>query len=257
MIGGAIVMLVTAAAFQVSERSVEPGPGLGRQAGNPSQVTAYAKAETRRAHVLFGECVVKRYPKRAAEYLLQPYVNLADRNRQLDRMDLGDCLTNVVDGFSDIAMTLPGDTLRYAQAPPLVRASFGFAPVRDFKGVPPLRHAVYNEADFNLDNPASAKARKEFEEAKALQRGATFLSRFGECVVRTDPANSFALTMAVPESVEDKARMAALVPVLASCLGPGQQLAFERSLLRGTIANNYFRLATAARTVRATPGATR
>ena len=229
-------------------------PDVGRVAGDPLAYKAYDKDEARRVHYEFGECVVKRRPKQAEAYVLSPILKGEAREKLSAKMELGDCLSDVVgENFADVMMQFPGDTLSYSLAEPLVRRSYGIAPITDFKGVSPLGHRTFEEKDF-AKLVKSAKS-KVVEDAKAAARGAIFLSRFGECVVRTDPANSFALVMAEPGSIEDKSRMGALTGTLGACVPQGHTLSFDRMLIRGTIAVNYFRLAAAARSAKASTGA--
>ena len=77
-------------------------------------------------------------------------------------------------------------------------------------------------------------------------QGFSYLSRYGECVVRADPAGSRALLAAKPETPEEASRFAALRLALATCLPEGHTLEFGKLALRGTIAVNYYRLAKAA-----------
>ena len=252
----ALAILLGASSLAPTERVGKPLPQVDRMAGNPSPLNKYSKADTQKVHELFGECVVKRHPKQAEAFLLQPDFDDESLGKALAKMDLGDCLVDVsMDGFYDLKMKLPGDLLRYALAGPLVRRAFGLVPISEFKSVPPLKHQTYDEAEYS--KLAKSETAEEIEKLKMTRRGAIFLSAFGECVVRTDPVNSFGLVVSESGGVEDKTRMAALLPTLGACLPAGKQLSFERFQIRGTIANNYFRLASAARAIGATPGATR
>jgi len=232
------------------ERVGRPMPHIGRMAGNPMPLRKYTDADAHKAHQLFGECVIKRWPKQAEAYILHPEIDAKERTGLLRKMDLGECLIDIVNvGYADLQMTFPGDTLRYSLAEPLVRRDYGQAPIADFKAVPALKHRAYNEAE--VATWAKEMKPDELEKAKLSTRGAIFLSGFGECVVRTDPLNSFALIMGQPGSAEDKAAMTALSGTLASCLPTGHTLSFDRMQVRGTIANNYFRLANALDAARA------
>ena len=84
---------------------------------------------------------------------------------------------------------------------------------------------------------------------------ATYLSRFGECVVRVDPAASKALLMTDRGSADERAAFGGLSTALGTCLAEGKTLNFNKASLRGSIAVNYYRLAAAARNLSETTAA--
>ena len=72
-----------------------------------------------------------------------------------------------------------------------------------------------------------------------------FMSAFGECVVRTDPSGSHALLMTQVVSPEETAALKAVVPAFSSCVPAQRTLSFDKTVIRGAVALNYYRLAKA------------
>jgi hypothetical protein len=99
---------------------------------------------------------------------------------------------------------------------------------------------------------ASKRAKAKYEEAlKNFDEAQSFwlLGKYGECVVRTDPAAAKALLQTRVETAGEVIAFDGLRPALAECLPEGKTLAFGKLVLRGTIAVNYYRLAHAARAI--------
>jgi len=101
---------------------------------------------------------------------------------------------------------------------------------------------VFEHAIFPSLADDYAAALKGYEEAKAFN----FISRYGECVVRVNPAAVRALLLSRPETDEERTRFTALSTAFGTCLPEGQTLSFGKLPLRGTLAVNYYRLAMAA-----------
>lgn len=70
---------------------------------------------------------------------------------------------------------------------------------------------------------------------------------FGECVVRTDPANAHKMLVADAGSLQESAAIQALRPALAHCIDQGGDLSLAVKDLRNSLALNYYRLARAPR----------
>ncbi|MDQ3246750.1 MAG: hypothetical protein M3Q52_07665 [Pseudomonadota bacterium] len=160
----------------------------------------------------------------------------------------GDCLLQAVDSSSHVMMTLPGHTMRYALADALVGLELKADVRTSFAAVPPLRHGTIAEAD--IRPPAGKRLSRDelrtWEKSLAGLRGAIFMSALGECVVRTDPAASHALLMTEVESADERTWFKTLSPALAGCTKAGETIALNPTVVRGTIAMNYYRLAKAA-----------
>lgn len=211
----------------------------------------YSTKETRAIVHAYAKCVVRRHPAKASEALLQDADNSTIRRRYPMLID-GGCLGREAGGR--IKASFGGDLYRYALADALVGRELAAAPVPALDSVPILAR----QAAQDRPQPPAANARKserrDYEFAvKRHDRAVAdaFLGRYGECIVRVDPAGAKALLLTVPDSPEETGGFGRLKPALATCLAEGATLQFGRVSLRGTIALNYYRLAHAAGTMAA------
>jgi hypothetical protein len=149
--------------------------------------------------------------------------------------------------------------MRYALADALVRREFAAGSVPSLKDAAALHHPEYDEAEHAPRQGKKLRPTelKEMEDHRAQHMAATFLGKFGECVVRADTARSYSLLMSKATSSEEKAAFNSLMSNFSSCFPAGQKLAFGRSTLRGTIALNFYRMAHGPRVVAAPAGAAR
>jgi len=212
----------------------------------------YSEKDAARVFYDFATCAAKSHPKaaRAAVLSLIPNDELMKRYPGLVNPD---CL-----GEQSISLTLPGDILRYGLADWLVRTDYPTAFPPDLGQVPPLEHVEVLEADYmpkpgKKPKPAELERLNKRKEAALAYRA---LSIYGECVVRWDVADSHALILSKAGSPEQKAAFDALRPALAECLPVGSTIAFKPLTLRGTIALNFYRLASAPRTTKPGSSAT-
>jgi hypothetical protein len=207
----------------------------------------FSTKETRALMHAYAKCVVDRQAKKASEALLENADNgtILRKYRQLIS---GDCLARQTKQSSE--MKFGGDLYRYALADALVARELAGAPSPDLAAVPRLEHRDPGEAPSEKTKSGKRLAKEKYQEAlKDYQQSASFsyISRYGECVVRVAPAGAKALLLTVPDSAEENARFRELGTALSTCLPPGETLRFGRVVLRGTIAINYYRLAHAAR----------
>lgn len=216
----------------------------------PSMAAAedeFSTAETRALMHAYARCVVKAQPARASEAILRN----ADNSmilREYRRLIVPECLGRQVRQTTE--MRFGGDLYRYALADALVGRELATQPVPDFEKVPRLVHREPGAAPTPIAPNGKRLSKRKYEAAlKSYHEdvGYSFLSKYGECVVRVDPANSKALLLATPDSAPEAAVFKTLQPALATCLAEGQTLKFGKVALRGTIAINFYRLAHAAR----------
>ena len=184
--------------------------------------------EVRQVAARFGDCVVKRDGYHAKKIVLAAAMDDVSR-RWLD--SVSSCLLQAGSG----TMRFPATMFQYALADSLIRHEFAHASPIDPSGVPPIDHG-------SSTLPAKATA-KEREKAAAFD----YAGKLGECVVRSAPAESKALIMSGVTSTDERKSFDAMLPTVAQCMTPGLQLTFSKSLLRGTIALTYYRLAYALR----------
>jgi hypothetical protein len=204
----------------------------------------FSSKETRLLVDDYGRCVVRKEDKLAAEAILRNVDNktlMRDYPRLID----GKCVPTPPG--STVKVQFHGDQFRYAIADALVSAELGALPPPDLASVPPLDHrtptppARLDKKGKPLSERKYAEAVEDYEQAQAF----SYLSSYGECVVRADPRGSLALLLTRPESEAETAAFAALANAFGSCLEEGHTLAFGKVALRGTIAVNYYRLARA------------
>ena len=217
----------------------------------------YSTAETRALMHSYARCVVDKRPAKAAEAILRNADN-STILREYRSVVIGECLASLVKRTTE--MRFGGDLYRYALADALVSREFAGQPVPDLDRVARLGHREPGAAPApvapngkRLSKRKYEAALKEYHEDVAY----SFLSKYGECVVRAGPAGSKALLMTTPDSAPEALAFKALQPALARCLAEGQTLAFGKVALRGTIAINYYRLAHAARVLAPPQGGAR
>jgi hypothetical protein len=207
----------------------------------------YSPKETRTLMYAYAKCVVDREPRRASESLLANIDN-ATFIKKYDRLIIGQCL--VRETHAAARMIFKGDLYRFALADALVKRELAAQPVPDISAVPRLAHREPGPEPGPFDAKGKKLSARDYQEALRDYRQSvtfSFLSKYGECVVRTAPAESKALLVTVPDSVEETSRFDALQPTLGTCMPEGHTVRFGRVALRGSLAINYYRLAHTAR----------
>ena len=151
-----------------------------------------------------------------------------------------------------------GDYIRVGLTPTQMRDAIAEALVRrDLSAVaPPVLDDVPGLSHWRVGEPPATdsagrpltgrKAEEMMTEYQQAQLVA-YLSRYGECVVRVDPAAAKALLMTDEGTPAESAAFGNMSTALGTCVAEGRSLNFNKSSLRGSIAVNYYRLAAAAR----------
>jgi hypothetical protein len=209
---------------------------------------AHSPDETRQLAYDFAKCVVRYHAAKAAEAVLSDAEN-ATLKKRYDALLDGNCLTLYT--HDDSWMNFSGDLFHYALADALFSRELADSPVPDLSNAPPIEHRGLPDLPRPLPTNSSDGDKRQYEAAlKVFDEAKVFrtVSIFGECVVRLDPAGAKALLLTRPTTAEEASRFEALGPALGQCLQKGETLAFGKAVLRGTIATNYYRLASAART---------
>jgi hypothetical protein len=238
------------AADEPVRREFETGSRLSKRAN----VNVWDEDKTRKVQAEYGDCVVKKQPAAAREFVITPWFEPGALRRILPKVGDSWCLLAASASFGS-EMRFPGDTMRYALADALVRREFASASP-SLKDAGPIVQPVLDESEYVPRSGRKAKQSELNELAENRQKriATIYLAHFGECVVRSDPANSYALLMAEPDSVQEGAAFKAMRPTFGGCLAAGEKLEFSKSTLRGTIAMNYYRLAHAPRVATASAG---
>ncbi|WP_294120240.1 hypothetical protein [Sphingomonas sp.] len=224
-------------------REFETGSRLSKRA----VVNVWDADKTRKVQAEYGECVVKKQPAAAREFVITPWFESGALRRILPKVGDSWCLLTASASFGS-EMRFPGDTMRYALADALVRREFaGASP--SLKDAGPIVQPVLDESEYAPRPGRKAKQSelKELAENRQKRVATIYVAHFGECVVRADPANSYALLMSDAETPKEDVALKGLMPAFDGCLAAGQDLSFNKSTLRGTIAMNYYRLAHAPR----------
>lgn len=244
-----MVALAAPGSAQVPDRESRPGSHPPAK----KKDRAMQLATMRQMHQRFGDCVIQKHHAKAVTYLLEHLT--VDSNDRVGRNLIsvladGHCLLAASEVYLDGAvMTLPGDTMRYALADALIRRDFAAAPLRDFNRVAPLTHPVLNLAEYQPKSgkKVNAKDLGELAAERGKEQARIYLSRFGECVARVDPAKSHALLMTLVNSAAERAAFAGLTPRLGECLAERQTVTLNKVIIRGSVGQGYYRLAKAPR----------
>ena len=215
--------------------------------------------EIRDVQAKFGNCVVRQSYTEARKLVLNPNLSGGEFRRAMGWSLSKDCLLKAANARYRTLMTFPLDTMRYVLADALVRREYSVGSTPAIKEAAPLERPKFDQGDYQ-PKPGKVLKREELERLKIErdgQIGIVFLAVFGECVVRANPEKSHALLKTNPVTAEENAAFAALTPMFSQCLPAGQQLAFGKPTLRGTIAMNFYRLANAPRVTSAPAGASK
>jgi hypothetical protein len=210
-------------------------------APNPGEVSLQ---EERKIVQNYARCVVGRRPEAAAEVVLSP-----SNNKTLVKNYPDMFFEGCVDGLTE-ALTFPGDLFRYAMANALVEREVARSAPIDPSIMPPLAHADPGLPPASTDargRPLSKKRRDKAMARFAVAVAYSQVSRFGECVIRTDPAGSHRLLNTKITSDAEAAAIRALKRPLDGCLAKGEKMTLTKEVLRGTIALNYYRLLKSSR----------
>lgn len=230
MVGGALLIAFGALVSSADGQGAPAQPPASKQVR--SQATDTADAENRQAVTQFATCVVKKHRREAAQLVLSLGVNHATAQTIADP----DCAT--------VPMSLSPATLQAALADVLVDEEFPTYDSALIEGAPALEQPALNESVFapKPGKTYSPEELQKLEKTKVALRAGIAFWQFGECVVRSGAAGAHALLMTKVASAEEAAAIQGLRPVFARCPGLSNDLD-NPSDLRGTIAENYYRLA--------------
>lgn len=242
---GSIILLALPSGALAIQKSSGAASNIRR---NPDVEKVKPLDETRRVAAKYADCVVRKKPAKAALAVLDLVPNKAIIKNYKDLIDR-DCFLKASRTAFEARLRFPNDHLRYALADALVRKEFPTAPAMDVVNIAPLWHEQFDAAAY-LPPPGkkrSAKKQALWNEYALETQASIFISKFGECVVRANQKQTHALLLTEPASDAERAVLKNLAPVLGDCLPAGQSFRANQSMIRGTIAINYYRLAKAPR----------
>jgi hypothetical protein len=199
--------------------------------------------------IRFAACTVQRERDFARRFVLAP--GLRPTPAALEKLGPPECLRRAGEDIIELRMR---DALyRGALAEQLIRAEMSSTAIIDPSSVPalawpePERPSAVNERGRSLTAAEQKRSELGYAEAAADQN----VMRLGECVVRADPAGSRDAVLTEMDSANELAKLKAMAPTIARCVARGQTPKFNRTTLRAALAVGYYRLAAAARAVRA------
>ena len=204
---------------------------------------AKEERETRKLVHDYARCVVRKNADLASDAIRANADNGTIMRKYPALID-GGCMATT---GGSIEARFGGDLYRYAIADALVNARYKTVGEISFANRLPLAHLPLPDRaafDTKLAVIKSKSKRQEMEEGFKKQYSVGWLSRYGECIVRHDPVKTRLWLLTPPDGPEETSRINDLRAAFADCLQAGT-LRFNRTVMRGTVAINYFRLATA------------
>ena len=219
-----------------------------------SQSRAQRDAELDYLHVLatYAMCEVRENHARSAKAVLSN-LDAHDLQRHFSDIFIEKPVAYVA-GCRELVMPdgqaffLKGEPLRMKLAEALVKADLQNEVSTSFADRAPLpfrEPETREELDRTLADTRTESGRKHIQEFYDMRVAQSWLSHFGECVARSDPARAHAWLLMKAGSAEDAAAANALAPAFGACLGEGQKLTVGKETLRGSVAVSYYRLAKA------------
>jgi hypothetical protein len=222
MIRGGIFVASVAALMMGSVASAqETGSLITRK---PAQIDSRSKDAARQTLEVFATCIVERQAGRAAK-LADMRVDTPEYLKQLNGLSdfYDDCISS---GRFEYGYSL----LRGAIFQALYRREFKLNGPLTFD---PMLDSAYAKI---YPEPYSPEAQSSIAQVK-----------FGECVSRADAANVRGFISAPPGSALETSSVQALAPKLGPCIAQGNQIKFNKTVLKGMLAEGIYRLSMASK----------
>lgn len=162
---------------------------------------------------------------------------------------IGSCL-NQAARMSGGEMRFPAAMYRYAMAEALVVRDYPAGVPDGIAEAPAIERPPLDPLD-EAKLPKSAKRAAEARERHARGEGFRVLDIVTDCVVRREPAAAYALVRAPLDTPAETAAFGRLKTAIGQCLPQGETVRMNRSVLRGSVAANLYRLSHAVRPVTA------
>ena len=146
------------------------------------------------------------------------------------------------------SVVIEPDAFRASVAEVLVKKDHSDGAAGDFTNVLPLTH-IQAESDqaYNVKISAAKfeKQRARIKKSHDQDVSRSWLSVYGECVVRFNTTASRDWVVSKLGSAAEAEAISLIKPALSACLLEGEALTFDKYTLRGTLAINYYRMAMA------------
>ena len=162
---------------------------------------------------------------------------------------IGSCL-NQAARTSGGAMRFPPAMYRYAMAEALVVRDYPAGVPDGVAAAPEIERPALEPLD-EAKLPKDPKRAAEIRERFARSQGFRVLDILTDCVVRREPAASYALVRAPLDTPAETEAFGRLKTAIGQCLPQGETVRMNRAVLRGSLAANLYRLSHAVRPVTA------
>jgi len=189
----------------------------------------------------FASCTVRGDLKRSRELVVDTDYGISAR--------YSDLLSNYcLPADRDLYLGMTPTVVRFALADAVFARSLRDIDPKALAAAPALPGFGFNKASYDQDG---AKIKAASERDAWMKNGQTIARdleyfRFGECLVRGDPAAARSLLLTKIESKEEASAFAGLIPTLDRCQSARRQVSLDKADVRGTVAVNYVRLASVA-----------
>lgn len=201
----------------------------------------------REASLAYGDCVVRRNAVAARQVVLAEVPN-DDIREDYRRLISTDCMSDA--GRGGVAGILfRADSFRYMLAEGLVRLDYRASGPIDFTAVPRIDRPPVAALDEEELAGMGRRRQAELRESHRLATALRAMALLAECVARAAPEGVRSLALSEPQSADETQRFAVVQPAIAACLPPGESVRLDRSVLRGALLLNYYRLAHAVQPV--------
>jgi hypothetical protein len=202
--------------------------------------------ESRQAMAKLAECTVKHKHDQVAAELLAGHSSDKMRSAFISMLDRRKCPTDWK-GAGAILIMMLSETAHYSMAEALVAADLK-TPVKSLADAPKVETSTFDASAYEQrpNRKYSDEQLRNLQKSADRARYISELSKVGDCVVRTDTEASHRLLLSPIDSSQESSTFAALKPAIGKCLLTGQSFRLDKALLRGAVAFNFYRLATAA-----------
>lgn len=192
----------------------------------------------------YGNCVVAERSDVVRRYIVNDVLD-GDALRWKNGLVVPFCL-NANPPMRWAEAVFPADHYRYVLAQALFRRDLAKLPAPVLTDLPALSHRPMPEALDPAKLPADVQKAADMKRALADRSVAHLADLLAECSVRRDPAGAKALLDAPIGTNEEDAAFRNFGTAMAQCLPTGKQVRLNRTVTKGSIAVNYYRLSAAA-----------
>lgn len=203
-----------------------------------------SEAKARKIGRDYGNCVVGERSEVARHYILND-VRDGEAVRWKKGVIVPFCLS-INSPMPAVQATFPADHYRYVLAQALFNRDLAKLPAPTLTEVAQLSHRPMPDPLDPAKLPTDAKKADEVRASLANKSVAYLADMLGECSVRRDPAGAKALLVAPIGSDQEKEAFKAFAPAMSHCIPTGKQVRLNRTVTKGSIAVNYYRLSAAA-----------